>query len=213
MAWEHRVVRHDPRGESYLGIHEVYDGDSPTEDPVPAAEDTLDDLRTTLCLMLIATHKPVIECPTCAEGSPAHVIERCSTGQDEWETPCPGRDDKIHCDHWYDGESCCGCGDDEGRVDGEDFAVEIVREGIEKTVQSPESDERHLPDPNAAGKCESCGASVPPKWITPGSGHMVPIRGRTRPEHCGPMTYTTPDGTRWEHLGGQWEVEEEDDNG
>lgn len=29
----------------------------------------------------------------------------------EWETPCPKREDEIHCVHWYDGEACCGCGD------------------------------------------------------------------------------------------------------
>lgn len=27
------------------------------------------------------------------------------------ETPCPGREDGIHCEHWYDGDRCCGCGD------------------------------------------------------------------------------------------------------
>jgi hypothetical protein len=29
----------------------------------------------------------------------------------EWETPCPVRDDRQHCNCWYDGEACCGCGD------------------------------------------------------------------------------------------------------
>lgn len=28
-----------------------------------------------------------------------------------WETPCPKREDKQHCDCWYDGERCCACGD------------------------------------------------------------------------------------------------------
>ena len=28
----------------------------------------------------------------------------------DWETPCPKRDDKIHCPCWYDGEACCDCG-------------------------------------------------------------------------------------------------------
>lgn len=27
------------------------------------------------------------------------------------ETACPARDDGIHCNHWYDGEPCCDCGD------------------------------------------------------------------------------------------------------
>ena len=28
----------------------------------------------------------------------------------DWETPCPKRADKTHCDCWYDGETCCACG-------------------------------------------------------------------------------------------------------
>jgi hypothetical protein len=28
-----------------------------------------------------------------------------------WETPCPKRKDKKHCDCWYDGETCCACGE------------------------------------------------------------------------------------------------------
>ena len=27
------------------------------------------------------------------------------------ETPCPKREDKQHCNCWYDGEACCACGD------------------------------------------------------------------------------------------------------
>ena len=29
----------------------------------------------------------------------------------DWETECPKSDDKIHCNHWYDGGKCCSCGD------------------------------------------------------------------------------------------------------
>lgn len=29
----------------------------------------------------------------------------------DWETKCPIRIDGIHCTCWYDGESCCGCGE------------------------------------------------------------------------------------------------------
>lgn len=29
----------------------------------------------------------------------------------DWETPCPKRADRIHCEHWYDGDACCACGD------------------------------------------------------------------------------------------------------
>jgi len=28
----------------------------------------------------------------------------------DWETPCPKREDKRHCNCWYDGEACCACG-------------------------------------------------------------------------------------------------------
>ena len=28
----------------------------------------------------------------------------------DWETPCPKRDDKTHCTCWYDGGKCCSCG-------------------------------------------------------------------------------------------------------
>jgi len=30
---------------------------------------------------------------------------------DDWETPCPDREDKQHCNCWYDGDKCCSCGD------------------------------------------------------------------------------------------------------
>jgi dUTP pyrophosphatase len=29
-----------------------------------------------------------------------------------WETKCPNREDEQHCNHWYDDEPCCACGDD-----------------------------------------------------------------------------------------------------
>lgn len=28
----------------------------------------------------------------------------------DWETPCPKRDDRIHCHCWWEGERCCSCG-------------------------------------------------------------------------------------------------------
>jgi len=30
---------------------------------------------------------------------------------DDWETECPKREDKQHCNCWYDGDACCACGD------------------------------------------------------------------------------------------------------
>lgn len=30
--------------------------------------------------------------------------------QGNWETPCPNREDKQHCNCWYDGRGCCACG-------------------------------------------------------------------------------------------------------
>jgi hypothetical protein len=29
----------------------------------------------------------------------------------DWETECQKREDKTHCTCWYDGETCCACGD------------------------------------------------------------------------------------------------------
>lgn len=36
-----------------------------------------------------------------------------SVEHDIEETSClrPGRVNKQHCRHWYDGEACCACGD------------------------------------------------------------------------------------------------------
>ena len=31
--------------------------------------------------------------------------------QQDWETPCPKRDDSMYCVCWYDGDPCCACGD------------------------------------------------------------------------------------------------------
>jgi hypothetical protein len=31
--------------------------------------------------------------------------------EDAWETECPKRDDRQHCDCWYDGKPCCACGE------------------------------------------------------------------------------------------------------
>jgi hypothetical protein len=33
------------------------------------------------------------------------------------ETPCPKREDKQHCNCWYDGERCCACGDEAAPVE------------------------------------------------------------------------------------------------
>jgi hypothetical protein len=30
----------------------------------------------------------------------------------DWEMPCPQRQDKKHCECWYDGRPCCSCGDE-----------------------------------------------------------------------------------------------------
>ncbi len=34
-----------------------------------------------------------------------------SPQREDWETPCPKREDGIHCTCWYDGKACCSCGD------------------------------------------------------------------------------------------------------
>lgn len=41
------------------------------------------------------------------EAAPTKAPEQAA---DE-ETPCPKRDDGIHCECWYGGNACCGCGD------------------------------------------------------------------------------------------------------
>ena len=47
---------------------------------------------------------------------------------DDSETPCQKREDRQHCNCWYDGHPCCACGDN----------------GIGQPKQNPkgESDER-----------------------------------------------------------------------
>jgi hypothetical protein len=37
-------------------------------------------------------------------------MKTLNDGSDE-ETPCPKREDKQHCNCWYDGKPCCACGD------------------------------------------------------------------------------------------------------
>ena len=36
-----------------------------------------------------------------------HHPESAST---DAETPCPKREDRIHCNCWWDGDACCACG-------------------------------------------------------------------------------------------------------
>lgn len=32
------------------------------------------------------------------------------------ETPCPKREDGLHCECWYGGNTCCGCGDGDRKI-------------------------------------------------------------------------------------------------
>lgn len=34
-----------------------------------------------------------------------------TVADEDWETPCPNREDGQHCNCWYDGGACCACGD------------------------------------------------------------------------------------------------------
>lgn len=44
------------------------------------------------------------------------------TDETVWETGCRGREDGIHCPHWYDDEApCCGCGDDGENAHGDHY--------------------------------------------------------------------------------------------
>lgn len=38
---------------------------------------------------------------------------KTTNDDDAWETPCPKREDKFHCNCWYEGDACCACGDPE----------------------------------------------------------------------------------------------------
>lgn len=47
----------------------------------------------------------------------SNTVDQCtctagetSTSPDDDETPCPKRDDGVHCECWYEGEACCSCG-------------------------------------------------------------------------------------------------------
>lgn len=72
MSWRYRVVRHgdvepDDSEAPVFAIHEHYDGESPadrgsiTRKPVRVVEDSLEDLRHVLGLMLAACDLPVLE--------------------------------------------------------------------------------------------------------------------------------------------------------
>jgi hypothetical protein len=50
-------------------------------------------------------HSPLEDCPSPDEANSA------GAEQGDWETPCPARPDKTHCTCWYDGDTCCSCGD------------------------------------------------------------------------------------------------------
>lgn len=51
-----------------------------------------------------------VECPepTCTGDSLDH---RNDVGETPCPTPDPEDDAPLHCEHWYDGEACCRCGD------------------------------------------------------------------------------------------------------
>lgn len=71
MHWNYRVVRKeylhiDGSVEEYFGIHEVYyeddnSGMSATENPIAPDGETIDELKSTLTLMLEAFNKPVLD--------------------------------------------------------------------------------------------------------------------------------------------------------
>jgi hypothetical protein len=57
MTWNYRVLDHG----SYLAIHEVYYGDSPTTNPVPVIGETMEELKATIKQMMEALEKPIWE--------------------------------------------------------------------------------------------------------------------------------------------------------
>jgi len=60
-GWRHVVMRHvEPDGESWLGIHELWEPATWTEDPDVVGAD-LDSLRQMLLWMLDALDQPIME--------------------------------------------------------------------------------------------------------------------------------------------------------
>jgi hypothetical protein len=61
--------------------------------------------------------------------------KRTSETSNDWETECPKREDRQHCNCWYDGEACCACGDNppmENCMNGQltfSTALALVKEG------------------------------------------------------------------------------------
>ena len=50
----------------------------------------------------------------CSHKCMEDFIGACKEGLQGEETPCPKREDKMHCVCWYDGKECCACGDGKG---------------------------------------------------------------------------------------------------
>jgi hypothetical protein len=55
----------------------------------------------------------------------------------DWETSCPARPDGRHCEHWYDADPCCACGDpaDTHNIDN----IGITLNNMADTIQSEET--------------------------------------------------------------------------
>lgn len=55
---------------------------------------------------------------------------------DDWETPCPASPEDLepgqaflgHCNHWYDGEPCCWCGDNDPSSIEPDYLADVSAE-------------------------------------------------------------------------------------
>lgn len=56
---------------------------------------------------------------TCGGCGRAHETSAPQPTSADDETPCAVRDDGLHCECWYGGNTCCGCGDGDRTLGGE----------------------------------------------------------------------------------------------
>lgn len=52
-------------------------------------------------------------CMAFCEMSGGYRQEPCNRCERVVDGYCPKREDKTHCEHWWDGQPCCSCGTDE----------------------------------------------------------------------------------------------------
>lgn len=117
--------------------------------------------------------------------------EERRAGEREWETPCPKREDKIHCECWYDGNPCCGCGENP-YLDEENanrIVLELRTENARLRERVKELEEMFAAEVAALRWCEENAVTAEyyadrePHWIV-----SLPVDGKrhTLADHGGP---------------------------